>query len=153
MSQQSAAKMVIGRNVHLEVSEIQTVPAKVDSGAFSSSIHARNISTHEKDGVEVLTFNILEDHPNSPGSASLTFNNFEIVPIRNSFGEEEQRYAVDLPVKIHGRVIVSRFTLADRSRNYFPVLLGRRLLSDNFLIDTSAADIEISDLNDPDDRE
>jgi glutathione synthase/RimK-type ligase-like ATP-grasp enzyme len=44
---------------------------------------------------------------------------------------------VTLPIKIAGKRFRVHFTLADRSRSNFPILLGKRFLNKKFLVDVS----------------
>jgi hypothetical protein len=48
---------------------------------------------------------------------------------------------VRLKVKMGPKVFTSAFTLADRSKKIYPVLIGRKFLNDRFLIDTSETSI------------
>ena len=57
--------------------------------------------------------------------------------IRNSFGISEQRYVIKTRIILFGRTIKAEFTLADRERLKNPVLLGRKLLRNRFVIDVS----------------
>jgi hypothetical protein len=47
------------------------------------------------------------------------------------------RYKTKLSIRVKGRLIKATFTLSDRSQKTYPVLLGRRLLKDKFIIDVS----------------
>lgn len=109
------------------------VPAKVDTGADYSSIWASNIS--EEDGI--LSFTLF-----GPGSKHYTgevhtATEFGFALIKNSFGETEERYKVYLPTRIAGRRIKVEYSLADRSRNRYPVLIGRKTLLRRFVVDVS----------------
>ena len=57
--------------------------------------------------------------------------------VRSSNGEQQERHVVEADVVIAGQVIRTEFTLADREAMNFPVLLGRRLLRGNFLVDVA----------------
>jgi hypothetical protein len=68
------------------------------------------------------------------------------VTIANSFGHEEERYEVKLKVKLGSKVFKARFTLADRSKKIYPILLGREMLSHRFLIDPSKTGLDRNSL-------
>jgi hypothetical protein len=127
--------IVIGSKVKLDLPKIGVtkVPAKIDTGADSSSIWATNVK--EKDGV--LFFSLFG--PKSPHYTGqiLSTKNYQISSIRSSFGHIQDRYKIKLEAVITGRVINVSFTLANRSRNQFPVLIGRRTLHGKFLVDVS----------------
>lgn len=115
---------------------ITDVPAKVDSGADSSSVWASNI----KERAGKLSFTLFA--PGSPYYTGevITTRHYHIRSIKNSFGHAEFRYKVSLQVTLENRTINVSFTLANRSDNRFPVLIGRRTLQGRFLIDVSIDD-------------
>lgn len=119
----------IGRaeRVDFPDADLTDIPAKVDTGAFSSSVWATNI--REENGV--LYFNLLDS------GNELSTDKFEMVDIENSFGHSEVRYGVKLWVVLKGRKVRTTFTLADRSNKTYPVLLGRKLLRRKFIVDVT----------------
>lgn len=134
-------KLIIGRSERINfVNErIHGVPAKVDSGAYRSAVHASNIS--EKDGV--VSFDLLGGHPVCGDmSTRVSTNKFSKVWIANSFGHREERYEVRLKIKLGPRIFMARFTLADRSKKIYPILLGRKMLNRRFLIDTNESAVD-----------
>lgn len=134
-------KVVIGRAelLHFMDFEIPDVPAKVDTGAYRSAVHAANIFV-DKDGV--LSFEILGGHPVC-GVLSKVYKTTEysVVTIANSFGHEEQRYEVKLRVKLGPKIFKATFTLADRSKKIYPILIGRKMLNSRFLVDTAETSV------------
>ncbi len=118
-------------------SEIKDIPAKIDTGADNSAIWASNIRL--KDGQ--VAFNLF-----APGSVyyrpePLKVSNFRTTTVRNSFGHKEFRYKVQLSVCIGEHKIQQWFTLADRSRNNYPILLGKTFLKNKFIVDVSQKNI------------
>lgn len=61
--------------------------------------------------------------------------------IRNSFGVAEKRYVIEIHVVLFGRSIRTEFTLADREALKNPVLLGRQLLRNRFVVDVAQKDL------------
>ena len=140
-------RLVIGRNepviLYDHDQELQ-VPAKADTGAYRSAIHCSDVKiTKNKEGVRTLTGVLLKGHPCSMGQ-EFTFktSQFEKVRVANSFGHTEFRYEVKLRVKIGPLVFLSTFTLADRSKKLFPILLGRKALKNRFLVDVANSNID-----------
>lgn len=127
----------IGRVEYIDLPSIglRDVPAKIDTGADLSAIWASDI--REQDGVlkfvlfaansPFFTGKILEFH----------HNKYTITRVANSFGHKEIRYRVKLSVRICGKLINGTFTLADRSAKIYPVLIGRKLLNNKFIVDVS----------------
>lgn len=120
-------------SVSLPDDQIKGIPAKVDTGADSSSIWASNI--HLEDGK--LVFNFF-----APGSAyyreePVVSTAFRTAVVRNSFGHEESRYKIRLKVTIGNRSLQRWFSLADRSRNTYPILLGKNFLKNTFVVNVA----------------
>lgn len=135
-------KVVIGRSEVLSFvdSNIPHVPAKTDTGAYRSAVHARNIAVDEATGT--LSFELLGGHPVCGAmGAVIKTKEFAIVNIENSFGHGEQRYEVKLKVKLGPKVFKARFTLADRSKKIYPILMGRKLLNGRFLVDSAESSL------------
>ncbi|MGZ4118658.1 MAG: putative ATP-dependent zinc protease, partial [Bacteroidia bacterium] len=57
--------------------------------------------------------------------------------IKNSFGETEKRYIIKTIVKIGRKRIKSVISLTDRGTMRYPVLIGRKLLKNRFIVDVS----------------
>lgn len=134
-------KVVIGRSevVTFVDHEIISVPAKTDTGAYRSAIHASNIEV--KDGV--LHFELLGGHPVCGAmSKHMTVTDFSEAWVANSFGHREKRYEVKLKVKLGPKVFIARFTLADRAKKIYPILLGRKLLNNRFLVDSAETSLD-----------
>lgn len=129
---------VIGNSVQIKVAGISDIPAKVDTGATVSSIWASNIRLTSDDQLEFSLFG-----PQSPlyTGERLSTKNFKVRKVRNSTGQESVRYMVVLSTTIKNRRMRISYTLADRSRNDFPVLIGRKALNGKFLVDVSRLDV------------
>ena len=129
------APTIIGSRTYVDFPcfSIERVPAKIDTGADSSSVWACDI--REEDGV--LKFVLFG--PSSPHytGKTISVNKYRIVSVKNSFGKSELRYKVNLPCVIEGRTVHVRFTLANRANNTHPILIGRRTLAGKFLVDVT----------------
>ncbi|HWT39755.1 MAG TPA: RimK/LysX family protein, partial [Dongiaceae bacterium] len=129
------AKPIIGsiEQVQIVSHGDELVLAKIDTGAESSSIWATQVSQDSG----VLHYVLF-----GPGSVYYsgkvrTSKRFKVTTVKSSFGHSETRYKVLLEIKIGKHRIKGWFTLADRSRNTYPILLGKSLLKDQFLVDVS----------------
>lgn len=122
---------IIGANTFVDIEGVKNIPAKIDTGADSSSVHAENISVSE-DGT--LTFEIF--------GKRLSTKDFKVAVVRSSNGDEEIRYRAPLSVKIGKKKIKAFFTLSNRSKNNFPVLIGRKTIKNKFIVDVSKTEIE-----------
>jgi hypothetical protein len=128
-------KVVIGRveRINIVDAEIIGVPAKIDTGAFRSSIWATNV--YEKDSH--LHFTLLGPESQWYTGKELVVDTYELVEVENSFGHKEERYSVHIKIKMGPKVVKSNFTLSDRSQKIYPVLIGRKLLRGKFVVDVS----------------
>ena len=122
----------IGCAALITVSGVQNVPAKIDTGADSSSVWVSDIV--ERDGA--LSFALFGPDSEFYTGERLVFRagQFTRAHITNSNGRQI-RYVVTLPVAIAGRHFAVRCSVADRSRLMYPVLLGRTFLKRNFVVD------------------
>jgi len=111
------------------------VPAKVDTGAFTSSLHCKKVQLVRVGSETKLSFWVV----GQTGEASQRFctGEFSQRVIRNSFGVSEKRYIIKTQIILFGRAIRTEFSLANRERLRNPVLLGRQLLRDRFIVDVS----------------
>ncbi|MEI7632492.1 MAG: RimK/LysX family protein [bacterium] len=140
--------VIIGRSELIEFPELflTSVPAKADTGAYRSAIHATNIKVIKKNGKDVLTFDLLAGHLTSLYSRPIQTTDFHKANVENSFGVKEERYATKLKIKLGTKVFATEFTLADRSKKPFPILIGRKTLNKRFLIDPSKSHIDRKEL-------
>lgn len=130
---------VIGPSAYISVAGRASVPTKIDTGAEASSIWASHIRI-DKDGV--LKFRLFGENSPFYNGKVVKRTDYKVIVTRSAMGEEQIRYRVYLPIKINGRKIRVLFSLADRSRNNFPVLIGKRTLQGKFLVDVSLPDIK-----------
>lgn len=124
---------ILGRSdrVDLPGLGLYNIHAKIDTGAFTSSLHCSRAEV--VDGQ--LEFVLLDDeHPEFTG-LKFVFKEFTEREIKNSFGVAEKRYIIHTTVKIFDDEIMAEFSLGDRDAMRFPILLGRKILRDRFLID------------------
>lgn len=125
----------IGRHTQIALPDQDAfaVPAKIDTGADSSSLWATNI----RQEAQGLTFVLFDKNSPWYTGGVVKVDNYEIVSIKNSFGASEIRYKVKLVTRIEGRRVRVAYTLADRSRSQYPVLIGRNTLKNKFVVDVA----------------
>lgn len=138
----SKFQIIIGRSEKLSFPEfVLNIPAKIDTGAYRSSIHAKSIKLIKKDGKDALKVELL-GHPTAPVVYEKEFTDFETVSVTNSFGAEETRYEIKLKTKLGPKIFMTSFTLADRSNNLFPILVGRKLLKGRYVVDVTSTSVD-----------
>lgn len=134
--------MIIGRSepiTFVDHAPLVDIPAKVDTGAYRSAVHADNIYVDEAGH---LHFVLLGNHPICANCATeIVTDEYSTASISNSFGDTEERFEVTLKVKIGSKIFKESFSLANRGKKIFPILLGRKLLNHRFLVDPSFTSI------------
>jgi prokaryotic glutathione synthetase, ATP-grasp domain len=133
------SQRVIGRSERIDLIDfnLNNLPAKIDTGAYSSSIDHSQAKLVERDGRQVLEFILLR--PERPGYTGelLTTEQFEMTEVKNSNGCET-RFVIFADIKVGDFVKKCRLTLANRADLRYPVLIGRRFLREaNMLVDVN----------------
>jgi hypothetical protein len=125
---------VIGRRefVNFPKLGIPTVEAKIDTGAYTSSLHCENITVNYENSKPILYFTIGVENP-----TVLRFEEYAQKKIKNSFGEMEERFVIKTLIRMGKKQIWSVISLSNRDNMRYPVLIGRRALKGKFLIDVS----------------
>ena len=138
-------KKILGRTDVLDFPQLQLykVPVKVDTGAYTSSIHCTNI--HVCNGQLFCRFPQLEQTDSEEKMYS--FSKFESAKVRSSNGLLQQRYKVKTKITVFGKVYNISLTLSDREKMRFPVLLGRKFLSKKFIIDPQLVNLSFQQKN------
>ncbi|MFT5082064.1 MAG: hypothetical protein ACI9Y1_000086 [Lentisphaeria bacterium] len=129
-------KAILGRveYIWLEGSQ-QYLKARIDTGARSSSIHAKEIQPFERDGERWVRFSIISD---SKDDVTLEAPLLRYVRIRQaSVDDLKRRPVVELKIQLGKISEESEFSLSNRSEMLYPVLLGRSFLKDIAVVDVA----------------
>jgi hypothetical protein len=130
---------ILGRSdrVDLPGLGLENIHAKIDTGAYTSSLHCSSAKVVNGQ----LEFVLLdEEHPEFTGM-KFKMSKFTQREVKNSSGEAELRYIIRTTIKLSNRKIRAEFSLSDREKLRFPVLLGRKILRNRFLIDVTKKDL------------
>lgn len=133
---------VLGRTDRIDLPGLglQDIHAKVDTGAYTCSLHCQRAEIVNGK----LEFVLLdEEHPEFTGR-TFTFKKFDRREVKNSFGEAELRYIIKTRVRILNRLIRAEFSLSYRGNLKYPILLGRKILRHRFVIDVTKKDISFT---------
>jgi len=128
-------KVVVGEleNFYLVSPGIVHV-ARVDSGAETSSLDARDITRFERDGTNWVRFNV--PLPDSDEFVTLESEiSRRVKIIQASADEAERRVVVELQFMMGDHRQQAEFTLTNRGHLSHTVLVGRNILRDVMLID------------------
>jgi len=128
-------KLVLGRVewVWLTAAQ-QRYKARIDTGAATSSISAVDVQRFERDGKRWVRFTVPDESGNHVFETPLLHHK----KIRQaSLDDLERRPVVELLVQVGDKVEGVEFTLADRNKMLYPILLGRNFLQDFAMVDVS----------------
>lgn len=111
---------------------------KMDTGALTSSLQAENIEKFKKDGKNWVRFKVEIENE---ATGELESRKFERKILRrvklSGAGGVDHRVAVLMKLCVGDTIYEEQFTLADRDRFNYPVLIGRRTIEHLGLIDVS----------------
>lgn len=127
---------VIGRHVRVTIPEFHdlSLTSKVDTGAYRNALHAGDIVETEENGVPMLYFSVYSTDGQETRHHT---TDFKSTKVRQSKGGWEPRYFIHTDLLIDGQQYYTTLTLTDRQSMRYPLLLGRRLLRDNFVVDVT----------------
>lgn len=115
--------------------------AKLDTGAYTSSIHAEEKELFERDGKKWVRFIVTEPSRKNSPRVLIEAPLVRIARIKNPGAESETREVVRLAFKIGDRKLRGDFTLNDRSNMNSAVLIGRVTIRELGWIDPSRTNL------------
>ncbi len=120
--------------VHLPELGLRGIPAKVDTGARTSSLHATILDEFERDGELFVRFAV--DFERQRVRQVCEAVHIDWRGITSSNGETQRRRIIKTPLRIGGLRFRAEISLADRSDMKFPMLIGRSSLRGRFVVDS-----------------
>jgi len=115
--------------------------AKIDSGAESSSIHAKNISTFQKqENGNTVLYVKFETIDENDLQKTLVRPIVKVSEVRSALGAN-LRYFIREKIWIGDKFYYVNVNLADRSRLKRKFLIGKNILDENYIINTSAVSL------------
>ncbi len=134
-------KKVVGAKERVMLTDLGIVlQSRVDTGATTSSLDARDVEVFERNGEEWVRFKLHD--PDLDQLVELERPRSRKVRIIQSNGEDpERRPVVEMRITMGSLTQVAEFTLSDRSHMEFPLLIGRNVLRDVMLVDVARDNI------------
>tara|TARA_R110000772_G_scaffold218033_3_gene328653 strand:- start:341 stop:841 length:501 start_codon:yes stop_codon:yes gene_type:complete len=114
---------------------IPAVKARVDSGAKTSSLHAFNIKSIERNGEDWVGFDI---HPIQKDKKTNIYCEAPLVDqrlVKSSNGKSKRRFVILATLRLGDMSWPIELTLANRDSMGYRMLLGREAMTGKFIID------------------
>ncbi|MDA8886168.1 RimK/LysX family protein [Bacteroidia bacterium] len=128
----------ISDSIDIPTASLQNIACKIDTGAYNCSIHCSSYKMSEnKEGISILTFTLLGKNYKEYKGVKITTTDFSRKKVKSSNGVVQYRYQVSIPIILMGEKYVTVFNLSKRQNMRYPILLGRKFLSNKFLVDVS----------------
>jgi hypothetical protein len=111
---------------------LSDIPAKIDTGARTSSLQAIVIDDFLRDGERFVRFAVDWGGVRHQCEAV----HVDIRGITSSNGDRQERFVIKTPLTIGNLTFRAEISLADRSQMQFPMLIGRTALRRRMVVDS-----------------
>ncbi len=108
------------------------IPAKIDTGARTSSLHAHVLDDFVRGGERFVRFAVDWDGERHFCEAI----HVDVRGITSSNGDKQTRFVIKTPLTIGNLRFRAEISLADRSQMQFPMLIGRSALRRRMVVDS-----------------
>ena len=108
------------------------IPAKIDTGARTSSLHAHVLDDFMRAGERFVRFAVDWDGERHFCEAVQV----DVRGITSSNGDTQERFVIKTPLRIGNLSFRAEISLADRSQMQFPMLIGRTALRRRMVVDS-----------------
>lgn len=132
--------IVIGKydRVTLPQLNLKNIRAKIDTGAKTSSLHCSFIESKDE---KYVYFDVLDKSHKKYKKEIFKLPIIRVANVRSSNGLVEKRYVISTKVLIFDKIYDVEFTLRNREKMNYPILLGREFLEKGFLVDVKKEDL------------
>ena len=129
-------KTIIGRLEYISLPELgfNDIEAKIDTGAYSSSIHCDTIVINEDNTV---SFKLLDNSHPDYHERAIVLPIHTLKRVKSSNGQVQERVAIKTKMTMGKKSYSVVLSLTDRKEMKYPMLIGRTELNKRFLVDTS----------------
>jgi hypothetical protein len=136
---------IIGRLERIDFPEwdLFDIDAKIDTGAYTSSLHCHHIEPFSKKGRSFVRFNLLDPSHEIYNGKLFELPVHATKTIKSSNGSTEQRFIIKTVIRLLDKEFKAELSLADRTEMRYPVLLGRKLLQNRFLVDVDQENLSV----------
>lgn len=133
------AKLLIGRRDRVDFPDLSLsdIDAKIDTGAFTTALHCANMQVFQRKNEPWVRFTLYDDALQIKHAAKIV----EYRNIKNSSGQKEQRCIISTRVRLFDNDYFIEVALTNRDGMKNPVLLGRKLLMNRFIVDVAKVNL------------
>ena len=121
----------------LPLLNLKNIEARIDTGATSSSIHCLKIEKANEKTIKCITLDNKEFI--KPIS--------KIARVRNSNSITEERFFIKTKIRIFEKDYEIELSLNNRENMKYPLLIGRELLNQGFIVDVSQKNLSFENKN------
>lgn len=136
-------RIIIGKKDVVDFPKINLfdIPVKIDSGAYTSTIHCYKVKEIMVDAKQKLECHFLSQKHKNHEAGIFVFDDFTQRKVKSSNGQSEIRYSIKTKIELFNELYSIDLTLSKRSGMKFRVLLGRKFLNNKFIIDTTKTNL------------
>lgn len=110
--------------------------ARIDTGAEISSLDVNDMKRFERDGEKWVSFTIKN---RTSGETHLFEKKIVRITSIKRIHQDEERLIVNMKIKFGNEIVSAPFTLADRSKFEYQVLIGRNVLNGLAVVDPAVS--------------
>jgi hypothetical protein len=114
--------------------KIAGIQAKIDTGARTSALHVDEVSELPGDRIR---FNVVLNRKQPAKKVTVEAKVVRTTRVRSSSGHQQKRYVVEAKIKIGPVTKVIETSLVSRANMTCRMLIGRKALEGDFLVDAS----------------
>lgn len=122
------AKDILGKIDNFDLPElgIYNIKAKIDTGAKTSSLRCSSIRLLKNNRVEFIS-----------SGKQITKSISRVSFVKSSNGVSEKRFFIQTTIEIYNKIYPLELSLSFREAMIYPLLIGRELLNQGFVVDIS----------------
>jgi len=118
---------------------IESIKAKVDTGARTSALHTFELETFSESGIAMVRFRIHPDQHDLTIIKECTATLLDKRNVTDSGGHTELRPVISTPIRLGNITKEIEMTLTNRENMKFRMLLGRTAMHGSFTVDPEAS--------------
>ena len=129
-------KKIIGRREVVDILDLELygLDAKIDTGADSNSLHCDDIFIDDE---KFVHFTLLDEVHSAYHGKKIKMPLYKLKKVKSSNGIVQQRASIQVTISFFGKKYKTDVSLTDRSDMKYPMLIGRKFLTNRFLVDVS----------------